>query len=261
VVSRPDDFDYLEELDSDKDPPIYDPNEDVGRWRYLTPYDENLAHTRLDQQIPGMPAHPSAEDVQRYRFQWDAAMWLDEFTRDVNIVPVRAVVSEDDEDEDDKDEDDDDEDQDDEEADEKADEGENEEAAEQNDEAAEEDAEEAAEKDDEGEDEGEDDEKDIDADGHHEDRALTPTLSAAQWVDRTDSSRPGHWRFDTDGDELRAAAQLGSLPGMTLMPSAREIQWYYRRELRAGRSAALVDGINYSFVNNTQVGEPVEPYY
>jgi hypothetical protein len=87
--------DLVKESEPDGQVPVYDPQQDVGRWEFVTDDDETVTRTNLGAQIPGMPGHPSAENVRRYVLQWEGAGLLPWRAVGVNIERVQEETEED----------------------------------------------------------------------------------------------------------------------------------------------------------------------
>lgn len=71
-----------------REEPLYDPTENVGHWRFVNDVDEEWARIQLGGQVPGMPARPTAADVQRHRLQWARAERFAYRLRHIRIVPA-----------------------------------------------------------------------------------------------------------------------------------------------------------------------------
>jgi hypothetical protein len=78
---------HVHEPQRNQGEPSVDPSEDVGNWRFGTWYDWNQARHNLGGQVAGMPATPSAEDVQRLRRQLRGDRRADAWTQGINIYP------------------------------------------------------------------------------------------------------------------------------------------------------------------------------
>jgi hypothetical protein len=206
-----------------RESPVYDPQQDVGHWEFVTAYDQEVTNTNIGAQIPGMPGHPSAEDVRRNILQWEGAGLLPWRAQGVNIEPVEGEASEDGD-----------------ESDEEAEEGDQE-------------------SNDEGADLEVDEEDDHQEDADEEDDEEAPAVQRTTRYVARHANAVGHWRFITEEDERLSATHLGGRPGMPARPSAWDVRRYRLREIRAGRFPHYA--INHIWVYNRHEGQLREPMY